>query len=121
MSVNIWKIPQTDLAVSRIAYGCANLAAWNQEAIGADDAANAARLIHTARDNGITLFDHADLYAFGKAEVLFGQILSQSPGLRNQIVIQSKCGQQLPQGWKPGSPIAIDLSREHISSEISPP
>jgi predicted oxidoreductase len=78
-------------------------------------------VIHTAYDNGVTLFDHADLYAFGKAKAVFGEVLKQSPGLRNKIVIQSKCGQVFPDGWKRGDPIGADLSRKHIldSAEAS--
>src|SRR5271170_4479747 len=54
--------------------------------------ADAVRLINTAHDHGITLFDHADIYGFGKSEQVFGEVLKQSPGLRDQVVVQSKCG-----------------------------
>jgi predicted oxidoreductase len=72
------------------------------------------RLINTAYDNGITFFDHADVYAFGKCEELFGQVLKQSPGLREKITIQSMCGRVLQETPTPHAPDCPDLSRAHI-------
>jgi predicted oxidoreductase len=110
-----YNVPHTDLAVSRIAYGCAMLGGnWDKEAVSAEAIAKAVRVINTAYDNGITFFDHADVYGFGKSETAFGEVLKQSPGLRDKIVIQSKCGQRLPSEWRPGNPIRLDLSRGHI-------
>lgn len=117
-----YRIPQTDLTVSRIAYGCAMLAPWDRVVLTADDTVKASRLIHTAHDQGINFFDHADLYAFGKSEMLFGEVLRASPGLRQRLVIQSKCGQVFPPTWQRwGDPIRVNLSREHIveSAEAS--
>jgi predicted oxidoreductase len=111
-----YSILRTDLVVSRIAYGCAGLVGWDKEPVSAQDIAKATRLIHTAYDSGITLFDHANLYAFGKSEATFGQVLKQSPGLRDKIVIQSKCGQYFPEGSQLGDPVRVDLSRRHIVS-----
>jgi predicted oxidoreductase len=109
-----YKIPQTDLVVSRIAYGCAGLAPWGNEPLSAADLSRATTVINTAYDNGVTLFDHADIYAGGKAETVFGQILKQSPGLREKIVLQSKCGQKV----MPGGVVHADLSRAHIVGAV---
>ena len=100
-------VPQTDITVSRIAYGCAFLGGKNESKAG--------RLIHTACDNGITFFDHADIYG---SEEVFGKILQESPGLRDRIVIQSKCGQYVPEGHQPGDPIFVNFSREHIATAV---
>lgn len=113
-----YKVPQTDLVVSRIAYGCGGLADWNKDPVNADAIAKASRLINTAYDNGITLFDHADLYAFGKSESVFGEVLKQSPGLREKIVVQSKCAQSFPDGWKPGAPISVELNHDYIVKAV---
>jgi predicted oxidoreductase len=75
---------------------------------------DAGRLVHAAYDNGITLYDHAELYGFGRCEEVFGEILTRSPGLRDKIVLQSKCGQVFPEDWKAGDPIRIDLGLGHI-------
>ena len=112
------RLAQTDLAVSRIGYGCASLGTWDNASIDADAVCKADRLIKTAHQHGITLFDHADLYAFGKSEALFGEVLTRSPGLRDQLVLQSKCGQFFPAGWAPGKPIGVDLSSEHIITAV---
>jgi predicted oxidoreductase len=85
---------------------------------GAAEVASAARVIHAAVDNGITLFDHADIYAYGKSEAVFGEVMKQSPGLRNRIVVQSKCGQQFPPGGGLGDPIRTDLSHQHIVRSV---
>lgn len=120
-----YKIPRTDLIVSRIAYGC-SMFGWdklptmaNTAALGGFnlvDKASAGRLVNTAYDNGITLFDLADVYALGNTEAYFGEVLKQSPGLRNKIVIQSKCGQRLPDEPEPDCPARVDASRDHIVS-----
>ena len=77
----------------------------------------AENLIKTAYDNGITLFDHADVYGFGKSEEVFGAVLKRSPGLRNSIVLQSKCGLRYGADLlspRPGEPHRMDFSPEHI-------
>lgn len=112
-----YRIPNTDLTVSRIAYGCAMLAGWDRRAFGAEDVARAERLIQTAHACGITFFDHADVYGFGEAEALFGAVLKGSPGLRHRLVIQSKCGQVFVPGWaRWGDAIRVNLTRDHIVS-----
>jgi predicted oxidoreductase len=88
----------TDVTVSRLAYGCGDLVSRDADPLSADTVAAAARLIHTANDNGITLFDMAVTYGGGKAETAFGQVLKQSPGLRHRIVIQTKCGFEMRDG-----------------------
>ena len=65
------------------------------------------RLIRTALDQGITLFDHADIYGGGNSEALFGSVLAADPGLRPHMQLQSKCG--IRKGF-------YDFSYEHIMS-----
>jgi len=102
-----YAIPHTDLEVSRLAYGCAMLGLdWN----GSDAVANTAATIKTAYEQGITLFDTADIYGHGKSELALGEFLKSSPGLRHRVVIQSKCG--IAEGG------SIDNSREHITASV---
>lgn len=49
------------------------------------------RVIHTALDCGITFFDHADVYGFGKSEEVFGKVLNLRSDIRSKILVQSKC------------------------------
>ena len=102
-----YTIPHTDLEVSRLAYGCAMLGLdWN----GSDAVARTAATIRTAYEQGITFFDTADIYGQGKSELALGEFLRGSPGLRQRIVIQSKCG--IAAGG------SIDNSREHITTAV---
>lgn len=68
----------------------------------------------TAVDAGYTLFDHADIYAAGKCEQLFGELLRESPGLREQLVIASKCGIRFAGDPAADDPGRYDFSRDYI-------
>ena len=81
----------------------------------AGDPGRGKRAIHAAIDAGYTVFDHADLYGGGACESLFGDVLRESPGLRDRLLIQSKCGirtadEQGPQRY--------DFSRDHILASV---
>ena len=106
------------LATSRIGYGCMHLSrAWDASPITADERRNAQRLVETALAHGITLFDHADIYARGKSEQVFGDVLRASPGLRAKMVLQSKCGIRFADD-PPGTPGRYDFSRTHIVASV---
>jgi len=114
-----YRIPRTDLEVSRIAYGCMSLSrAWDDAPITATEIATTLKLVATAVDQGITLFDHADIYARGKSELLFGEALRQIPGLRDRIVLQSKCGIRFAGEPESDSPVRYDFSREHLLHSV---
>lgn len=49
-------------------------------------------LIDANLENGVNVFDHADIYGGGECETLFGKALKEDPSLRDKIVIQTKCG-----------------------------
>lgn len=106
------------LTVSRIAYGCMQLSrAWDATPVTADERRHAQRLVETALANGITLFDHADIYARGKSEQVFGDVLRASPGLRGGMVLQSKCGIRFADD-PPGAPGRYDFSHAHIVGSV---
>ncbi|HYM87054.1 MAG TPA: aldo/keto reductase, partial [Pseudoxanthomonas sp.] len=114
-----YRIPHTDLEVSRIAYGCMHLSqAWDATAITADEISTTLRQVDTALEQGITLFDHADIYARGKSEQLFGEALRQIPELRGRIVLQSKCGIRFADDPQPGVPARYDFSHQHIVGSV---
>jgi len=78
---------------SPLLFGCMNLGGgWNHNPICKADIQQAHEVIDAVLDAGICVFDHADIYTFGKAEQVFGQVLQQRPELRAQITLQSKCG-----------------------------
>ncbi|MDD3206772.1 MAG: aldo/keto reductase [Lachnospiraceae bacterium] len=67
--------------------------------------------IHTAIEHGANFFDHADIYAGGKSEELFGKAVHEDSSLkREDMMIQSKCG------IKPGC--CYDQSKEHILQSV---
>jgi len=95
---------------SRIAFGCMGLGK-SQNPTSEEDILIAERAIDAALSAGITFFDHADIYSRGNAEAVFGQALRRRPELKDQMVIQSKCGIGLPDE-KFGK--RYDFSKEHI-------
>lgn len=109
------RIPHTDLQVSRIAYGCMQLSReWDNAPITPAEISATLKLVDTALEQGINLFDHADIYARGKSELLFGEALRRNPGLRDRIVLQSKCGIRFADTPHPGMPARYDFSRDHL-------
>ena len=87
--------------VSRIVMGCMRIADKTES--------QADRLIRTALDQGINLFDHADIYGAGASETLFGKVLAADPDLRSHLLISSKCG--IRQGF-------YDFSYDHIMKSV---
>ena len=105
----------SSLKGSRIAYGCSRIAG----AIEAPDIVSeheeiAIRAITAAFEAGYTIFDHADIYAFGQAERIFGKVLKTIKGMREQIIILSKCGVRKAGDPDPESPYRYDFSAGHI-------
>ncbi len=75
-------------------------------------------LIKTALNNGITTFDHADIYGGGQAQIQFGRVLKANPELRKQIQIISKCGIVRNQEDVSGlTPSHYNTSYDHIMSQ----
>ena len=70
--------------VSRVAQGCMRISGMGPAELD--------RLIKSDLELGINFFDHADIYGSGACEELFGNFLHENPGLRDRMMIQSKCG-----------------------------
>ena len=78
--------------VGDLAFGCMGLGGgWDQNPVADNEIKQAHQVIDTALESGINLFDHADIYTFGKAEKAFGHVLAERPELRQKMYIQSKC------------------------------
>jgi len=77
----------------------------------------AAEFIDGALELGINFFDHADIYARTRAEEVFGRVLLERPGLREQMVLQSKCGIRFADD-PPGTPQRFDFSHTHIIASV---
>lgn len=85
-----------------IVYGCMQLGRWDRQPLGAAEHGRTEAAVAAALEIGIDTFDHADIYGHGSAEAAFGALLRRSPGLRQQIRVQSKCGIRLADGDRPG-------------------
>lgn len=101
---------------SPLIYGCMGLGGgWNTNPLTQDDLNQCHQVVDTALEAGINYFDHADIYSMTKAETVFGQVLAERPELRDQMIIQSKCGIRLEDENAPGR---YDFSKEHIEYSI---
>ncbi len=111
-------IPHTDIQASVLAAGCMALGGrFTRMALTAEHEREASAFLDAALELGINFFDHANIYAFGRAEEVFGRVLKQRSGLRDRIYIQSKCGIR----WAddpPGTPQRFDFSRAHILEAV---
>ncbi|TSA30142.1 MAG: aldo/keto reductase [Bacteroidetes bacterium] len=67
-----------------------------------------------AYEQGFRQFDLADIYGNGACEALFGQVLREVPGMRQDIRITSKCGIR-KSGYPAGSdPGRYDFSQSYM-------
>ncbi len=113
------KIPlgTSSLSGSRLAYGCWRLAGtWDPAEMKPEGEAQGRRAVIAAYEAGYTLFDNADIYCRSHAERIFGEALKQVPGMREKIIIATKCGIRFPGEPEPGSPHRYDFSASHIVS-----
>ena len=92
---------KSDLNASSIILGCMRINSLNEKEL--------TTLINTSIEEGINLFDHADIYGNGSCEELFGNVLNSNPGLRDKILLQSKCS--IRNGF-------YDLSKDHILTSV---
>ena len=99
--MNKVKIARCDLDASEISLGCMRIADLTNQEIST--------LVHTALDEGINFFDHADIYGGGQSEAKFAEALNMTPGLREKMILQGKCG------IRRGS---FDFSKEYILEAV---
>ena len=79
------QLPQTDLSVSRLCFGCWGII--SDQHWGDRDRDAALDAIQAALDTGINFFDTAAMYGMGASEQLLGTALA---GCRDRVVIASK-------------------------------
>ena len=99
--MNKVKIAKCDLDASEIALGCMRIADMTNQEIFT--------LVHTALDEGINFFDHADIYGGGRSESRFAEATGMSSSLRERLILQSKCG--IRKGF-------FDFSKEYILASV---
>ena len=106
--------------VSPLVFGCMGLGGgWNNNPIGKEDIAQVHQAVDVAVEAGIKVFDHADIYTFGKAELVFAEVLRQRPELREQITMQSKCGIRFEEAVAGrNTPKRYDFSEQWINKSV---
>jgi predicted oxidoreductase len=102
------------LSLSRLAYGVWRLS----EAADTSAPAVAAR-IQACLDQGITTFDHADIYGGYSCEALFGAALRAQPGLKARMEIVTKCDIMLLSDQRPDNRVKhYDTSSAHVQASV---
>jgi predicted oxidoreductase len=102
-----------DVSFSRIVHGLWRLSEWEQSK------EETLSLIHYNLENGITTFDHADIYGSYSCEEIFGDALSLEPSLRKKMEIVTKCGIVLPSKNRPQHKTHhYNTSKKHILSSV---
>ncbi len=108
-------VGRSDLEVSRLAYGAMRIVGtWNPAEINTDRAEQARKALLAAYEAGYTLFDHADIYCRGECETHHGLLLKDSPELRRQTLIATKCGIRFQGTPLPEDPGRYDFSKGWI-------
>lgn len=77
--------------------------------MGGLDANRVDAIMDTALECGIDFFDHADIYGGGSGETVFGEYLKRHNGVRDKMMIQTKCA--LGGGQ-------YNFSKEHILKSV---
>ncbi|WP_375399156.1 aldo/keto reductase family oxidoreductase [uncultured Amnibacterium sp.] len=96
------RLPQTDIDAGNIVLGLMRIPELTDEQIRT--------LVGTARDAGVTMFDHADVYGGDHlCERRFGEAVAFAAGERESIQLQSKVG--IRDGY-------WDFSTEHILESV---
>jgi predicted oxidoreductase len=87
---------------------------WNPKEVTPDREAEGRRAVIAAYEAGYTLFDNADIYCAGVCESVLGQALGEVRGMRERVVVATKCGIRVGGDPSPTSPGRYDFSFEHI-------
>lgn len=101
-------------SLSRMAYGVWRLS----EAQDGSVSANLAR-IEACLAQGITTFDHADIYGDYSCEALFGEAIKAQPGLKDRIEIVTKTDIMLLSSHWPDTRVKhYDTSPAHVTASV---
>lgn len=100
-----------------LAYGCWRLAGSEGQP-PEPTSTPGIRAVLAAAEAGYEVFDLADIYGGGRCEEIFGAALRESPGLRDRIVVASKCGIRRGGDPDPTVPYRYDFSAGHIVASV---
>lgn len=95
------KLGSSTLEVPVVAVGCMR--------INSLDGKEAEHFVRSAMEVGANFFDHADIYGTGTCEEIFAEAVQMNPQVRENMILQSKCG--IRKGM-------FDFSKEHILNSV---
>lgn len=95
------RLGNSDLEAGEISLGCMRMNKLSKK--------DAAHVIENAMEAGVDLFDHADIYGGGESEEVFAEAIDMNPAVRENMMIQTKCG--IRDGF-------FDFSKEHILESV---
>ena len=110
--MKVLPLKKRGVETSRLVLGCMPFGGeWNKDPITDQNIKDSEAALDAALEIGINLLDTANVYRWGKSETIIGKILKDRPALREQVIIQSKCGIRPGEN---GLPTRFDFSKEHI-------
>lgn len=95
------KLGTSNVEAAEISLGCMRMCELSHK--------KAAHVIGNAMENGVELFDHADIYGGGKSEEVFAEAIGMNADLREKMILQTKCG--IRKGF-------FDFSKQHILQSV---
>jgi aryl-alcohol dehydrogenase-like predicted oxidoreductase len=104
------QLGKSGLKVPVLSFGTGTFGGGNEffKAWGSSDVAEATRLVDICLDEGVNLFDTADIYSNGLSETILGKAIA---GKRNRVLISTKATFKMGDG-----PNDIGSSRYHLIS-----
>jgi len=103
------------LEVSALAYGCWRIAGATDKALVTPEKRQAGReAVLAAYESGLNFFDLADIYCQGVAEEIFGSVVAGVSGMRDRVVIATKCGIRFKGEPDSEATYRYDFSEGHI-------
>lgn len=100
------RLGNTELKIPAIAVGCMRIVGLDKKA--------AENFVRTALDLGANFFDHADIYGAGRCEEIFSDAVGMNSAVREQMILQSKCGIKVRADGKTD----FDFSRDYIIKSV---
>ncbi len=92
---------------------------WRWEDTSSAGVSAMEKIVNYCLEQGINTFDHADVYGGYQCEELFGAVLKKKSFKREDIVLFTKCGVNLPHPNRPGIRTKhVDTSAAHIARSV---
>ncbi|CAN5392700.1 aldo/keto reductase [soil metagenome] len=93
---------------------------WRWKDTSVNSADHMEKIVNLCLELGINTFDHADVYGGYECEELFGKVMGQRSFKREDVVLFTKCGLNLPHANRPGIRVRhYNSSAKHINDSVN--